>query len=233
MTQPFLRTPEPEIPRPFKRRFQPNGMQLAVRDTWNLVRRHGAEAWRNGKRHGSELWWSSKRHGAELWRQGKRHPRIIGMIGGAAALTLVGGYTLSATGSGRSLCATALETGSPGSKKAKTPRFLVLMEPVGAAAAGSDLEVRYDVCGLPSGTAYRGRLEITQQQAAKKNKKSSAKPKKLIVNFKDEVDGVATRREREVELRNLKPGTYTIQLSIVDDRDRERTTQRKMQLKAR
>lgn len=218
MSQPFLRIPEPEIPRPFKRRFQPNGMQLALRDTWNRTRRQGAEVWRSGKR-----------HGAELWRRGKRHPRVLGMIGGAAALTLVGGYTLSATGSGRSLCATALETGS-GSKKAKTPRFLVLMEPVGAAAAGSDLELRYDVCGLPSGSAYRARLQITQQRVAKKG---SAKPKTLIVNFKDEVDGVATRREREVELRNLKPGAYNIELSVVDARGRERKTQRRMQLKAR
>jgi hypothetical protein len=219
MTQPFLRIPDPEIPRPFKRRFQPNGTQLAVRDTWNRVRRQSAEAWRSGRR-----------HGAELWRMGKRHPRTIGMISGAAALTLLGGYTLSATGSGRSLCATALETGSSGSKKAKAPRFLVLMEPVGTAAAGSDLEVRYDVCGLPSGSAYRGRLQITQQRVAKKG---SAKPKTLIVNFKDEVDGVATRREREVELRNLKPGAYNIELSVVDGRGRERKTQRRMQLKAR
>jgi hypothetical protein len=222
MTQPLSRLPEPEIPRPFKRRFQPNGMQLALRDGWNRARRKGGELWRNGKR-----------QGAEIWRQGKRRPRVLGMIGGAAALTLVGGYTLSATGSGRSLCATALETGSPRSKKTKTPGFLVLMEPIGAAAAGSELEVRYDVCGLPSGTAYRGRLEITQQQVARKSKKSSAKPKTLIVNFKDEVDGVATRREREVELRNLKPGAYTIQLSVVDSRGRERKAQQRMQLKAR
>src|SRR3954453_20723574 len=219
MSQPFLRIPEPEIPRPFKRRFQPNGMQLALRDTWNRTRRQGAEVWRSGKR-----------HGAELWRMGKRHPRTLGMISGAAALTLLGGYTLSATGSGRSLCATALETGSSGSKKGKAPPFLVLIEPVGTAAAGSDLEVRYDVCGLPSGSAYRGRLQITQQRVAKK---SSAKPKTLIVNFKDEVDGVATRREREVELRNLKPGAYNVELSVVDARGRERKTQRKMQLKAR
>jgi hypothetical protein len=230
MTQPFLRTSEPEIPRPFKRRFQPNGMQFSMRDTWNRVRRHGADVWRSGKRHGAELWRSGKRHGVELWRQGKRHPRIIGMIGGAAALTLVGGYTLSATGSGRSLCATALETGSSGSKKAKTPRFLVLMEPVGAAAAGSDLEVRYDVCGLPSGSAYRGRLQITQQRVAKKG---SAKPKTLMVNFKDEVDGVATRREREVELRNLKPGAYTLEITVTDARGRERKSLQKIRVTSR
>jgi len=87
MTQPFLKIPEPEISRPFKRRFQPNGMQLAMRDTWNRVRRQGADVWRSGRRYGTELWSSGKRNGAELWRQGKRHPRVIGMIGGAAALT--------------------------------------------------------------------------------------------------------------------------------------------------
>ena len=90
--------------------------------------------------------------------------------------------------------------------------------------------MRYDVCGLPSGSAYRGRLQITQQRVAKKG---SAKPKTLIVNFKDEVDGVATRREREVELRNLKPGAYNIELSVVDGRGRERKIQRRMQIKAR
>ena len=65
MTQPFLRIPEPEIPRPFKRRFQPNATQLAVRDTWNRVRRQSAEAL--AERQASR---------SRALAQGKRHPRI-------------------------------------------------------------------------------------------------------------------------------------------------------------
>jgi hypothetical protein len=216
MTQPFSRIPEPEIPRPFKRRLQPTGIPQAVLDAWGRVKRQSGELWRQGKRQGEEL-----------WRKGKRHPRMLGMIGGAAALTVVGAYTLSATGSGHSLCASAL-----GAKNAKTPKFVVLMEPIGSAAVGSDLEIRYDVCGLPSGSDYRGRVEITQRVVTKK-KKGSPKPKSLAVNFKDESDGLATSKEEEVELRNLKPGAYTLQLTVVDKQGRERKALQKIQLKPR
>lgn len=208
MSQPFSRIPEPETLRPFKRRLQPRVVQQAARDALRGLRRYSED----------------------LWRRGKRHPRALGLIGGAAALTLVGAYTLNASGIMRSACASAIQASSPKSKSGKAPSFLLLMDPVSGAVAGSALEIHYDLCGLPSGTAYRGRVEVTQRRAVKKG---SAKPKPVVVSFKDRVDGVETRRHRELELRNLKPGAYTLQLSVIDNRGRERKAVQKIQVQPR
>jgi hypothetical protein len=64
-------------------------------------------------------------------------------------------------------------------------------------------------------------------------KKGSAKPKPLVVKFQDKVDGVATRRAREMELGKLKPGAYTLELSVTDNKGRERTRMQKIQVRAR
>jgi hypothetical protein len=140
-------------------------------------------------------------------------------MGGAVALTLVGAFALNASGAGRSLC--------PPTSDRKTPQFLLLIDPVAPVAAGSEVEIQYDVCGLPSGTPYRGRVRLTQV------KKGSAKPKPLVVSFKDQVDGVATRRQQELDLASTKPGTYTLELSIADSKGRERTKVQKVLVKAR
>jgi hypothetical protein len=163
----------------------------------------------------------SQRQGEDLWRRGKRSPRTAGVIGGAVALTLVGAYALSASGAGRSLC--------PATSDGKTPKFLILMDSMPQVAAGSTVEIHYDVCGLPSGTAYRGRVRLAQQGA---RKKKSAKPKPLVISFKDQADGVATRRQQPLNLASTKPGTYTLELVVADSKGRERKRVQKVLIKA-
>jgi hypothetical protein len=157
---------------------------------------------------------------------------MLALIGGAVAVTLVGAYALSASGAGRSLCPPAGETSSSdkAQKGRKTSRFLLLMDPVPHPAARSGLEIHYDVCGLPSGTPYRGRVRLTQQGPAKKKK--STKPKPLVVTFQDKVDGPATRRSQEVNLGATKPGAYTLELSVIDNQGRERKRIQKVLVKA-
>jgi hypothetical protein len=143
----------------------------------------------------------------------------VGVIGGAVGLTLIGAFALSASGAGRSLC--------PPASDGKPSQFLLLIDPVPPVAAGSEMEIHYDVCGLASGTPYRGRVRLTPV------KKGSAKPKPLVVSFKDQVDGVATRRQQELDLASMRPGTYTLELSLADDRGRERKRVQKVLVKAR
>ena len=159
----------------------------------------------------------AQRYGEDLWRGAKRHPRTAGVMAGAVALTLVGAFALSASGAGRSLC--------PPTSDRKAASFLLLMDPVSPVPAGSAVEIHYDVCGLASGSPYRGRVRLTQV------KKGSAKPKPVVVSFKGQVDGVATRRQQELDLGSTRPGTYTLELSVADSRGRERTRMQRVLVK--
>jgi hypothetical protein len=84
---------------------------------------------------------------------------------------------------------------------------------------------------LSSGSAYRGRVQLTQQQPT--GKKKSAKPKPLVISFRDQVDGVATRRHRELNLASARPGAYTLELTVADKQGRERKRVQKVVIKAR
>jgi hypothetical protein len=105
------------------------------------------------------------------------------------------------------------------------------MDRVPQVAAGSAVEIHYDVCGLSSGTPYRGRVQLTRQKPT--GKKKSAKPKPLVVSFRDQVDGVATRRHQQVNLASARPGAYTLELTIADNQGRERRRVQKVLIRAK
>jgi hypothetical protein len=234
MSNPFSGMPDPGMPRPpIRRRIQPRvvqeglrALQQALRATRQALRPALPVAqralWR-ARWGAKEAFGRAQRYGEDLWLRGKRKPRTLGLIGGAVALTLVGAFALSASGAGRSLC--------PPTSDRKTPQFRLLMDPVTHVAAGSKVEIHYDVCGLASGTPYRGRVRLVQQRAT--GKKKSAKPKALVVSFKDQADGVATRRQQELNLGSTKPGAYTLELVVADSRGRERKRVQKVLVKAR
>jgi len=215
MTQPLSRIPEPEASRPFKRRIQPGGVQQMIEQGWKETRRQGENLWR---------------HGQELWRKGTRRPRTLGLVAGGVALTLIGAYTVNASGVGRSACASARQVSSA-SKAAKGGSFFLLVDPIAKPVPAGELEIHYDVCGLPSGAMYKGRVQITQQQRVAK--KGAAKPKPSVITFQDRVDGPATRRHREVELGKLKPGSYSLELSVTDANGRQRKSLQKIRLTSR
>jgi hypothetical protein len=205
MSTPFFELPDPAPGRPFKRRYQPGTLHGALKGTLRMMGPYSEEGYR-----------AAKQYGQDLWRKGTRHPRTIGLAAGAVALTLVGAYALSATGSSHSLCPAA-----------KRPQFLLMMEPPSSAAAGSELKIHYDVCGLPSGTPFKGRIQLAQQKAGAKK---SAQPKPLVIKFQDKVDGLSSRLDRRVALGSSKPGSYTLELTVVDDQGRVRKKAQKVQI---
>ena len=235
MSDPFSEMPG--MPRPTRRRFEPGLVQealRALRDTLGpagskaqaalrRAARSAMEGFRRTQRLAMKGFRRAEQHGQDLWRRGQRQPRVVGSIAAAVALTLVGAYALNA--SGRSLC--------PPVSKGKSPKFHVLMDPVPQAAAGSEVEINYDVCGLASGSAYSGRVRLFQQEqrTAGKKKKKSAKPTPLVLSFQDRVDGPATRREQELKLGSTKPGTYTLELTVTDSKGRERKKVQKVVVK--
>lgn len=220
MSQPFSGIPDPGFPRR-RRRFEPGIVQEALQ----AARRQLGTVARHARRHAQNLWQQSQ----NLWQRGKRRPRVVALVGGAVTLTLVGAYTLSASGAGRSHCPPA--PSSSAMKGQKQSRFLLLMDQVPHPAAGSELAIYYDVCGLRSGTPFSGRVRLVPAQTP--TKKKSPKPKPLTVAFKDEVDGPATRRHQELKLGPTKPGTYTLELLVVDNQGRKRERFQKVRVTAR
>jgi hypothetical protein len=107
------------------------------------------------------------------------------------------------------------------------------MDPVPHPAAGSEVTIDYDVCGLRSGTPFSGRVRLIQNlpPTKKSKKKSAAKPKVVVVNFKDKADGPADRRQQELNLGSTKPGSYTLELSVTDVAGRERKRVQKLVIK--
>lgn len=223
MTTPFSGLPDPGFPRWSRRSLQPGAAREALQRAGRVVRRYSQDLGRYSKDVG--------RYSRDLWQRGKRNPRILALIGGAVTLTLVGAYTLSASGAGPSLCPVPPQTSSPNAKPQKPMRFSVLMDPIAHPVAGSELEIYYDVCGLPSGTPYRGRVLLIQQPSGRK--KGSAKPKPVVFTFQGKADGLGTRRREEFELDSAAAGAYTLQLSVVDNKGRERNRLQKIRLKPR
>jgi hypothetical protein len=215
MTQSLSNEPDSGIFRGARRRFQPDEVQIALQRMRRAAQRQGRNLWQQG---------------GNLWRRGTRNPRALALAGAGIVVTLIGAYTVSASGVGPSLCPAA-QRSAPVSKSQKKPDFQLLMDRVPqAAASGSELEIYYDVCGLPKGTRYSGRV-VVQQAAPARTKKAAARPKPIALAFKDEVDGPATRRRQEIGLQAARPGSYTVELTVADNQGHERKRVQKISVK--
>jgi hypothetical protein len=216
MSNPLSGVPDPENSRPVRRRFQPSPVREALGEMKEALQTRLSRIQPTLQRMQHRVKDASRRaqrYSQDLWFRGKRNPRRFGLAGGAAALTLAGAYAVSASIATKSLC--------PAAADGKAPKFLVVMDSVAQAAAGSKLEIQYEVCGLASGTPYRGKIRLVQQQKTIAKKKSAA-AKPLVVSFKNRSQGLATRGEQQVSLGSTKPGKYTLELVVADAKGRER-----------
>src|SRR5918997_1799967 len=222
MSDPLSGIPDPETRRPVSRRFQPSPVREAlgeIKDALQTRMRRMQPALQRLQYRAKDAGRRAQRYAQDLWFRGKRNPRRFGLAAGAVALTVVGAYAVSASMAGNSLC--------PPVARGKAAKFVVLMDSIPQASAGSKLEIQYEVCGLASGTPYRGKVRLVQQQRLAGKKKSS-KPKPTVVSFKDRADGLATRRQQPVSLASTKPGNYTLELVIADGKGRERKRAQKI-----
>ena len=225
MNNPLSGIPEPETRRPVSRRFQPSPVREALgemKDALKTRLRRMQPAFQRMQYRAKDASRRARRYAQDLWFRGRRNPRRFGLAGGAVALTLVGAYAVSASVANGSRC--------PAAADGKAPKFLVLMDSVPQAAAGSKMEIQYEVCGLASGTPYRGKIRLVQQQKTIAKKKSAA-AKPLVVSFKDRSEGLATRGEQQVSLGSTKPGKYTLELVVADNKGRERKRVQKIAVK--
>ncbi len=222
MSNPLTGIPDPEQSRPVRSRFRPSPVQEALGEMKDAVRtrlRRIHPTLQRMQRGAKDASRRAQRYGQDLWYRGKRNPKQFGLVAGAVTLTLAGAYAVSASMASKSLC--------PSSTTGKAPSFVVLMDSIPWAGAGSKLAVQYEVCGLASGTPFRGKVRLVQPQKTIGKKKSAA-VKPLVVSFKDRSKGLATRGEQQVSLASTKPGKYTLELIVADNKGRERKSVQKI-----
>jgi hypothetical protein len=107
--------------------------------------------------------------------------------------------------------------------------FSVMLDEVGTARAGRDLDVYYDVCGLEQGTPYTVRLQVSRGAGGIRGL-FGGRTSPVTVSFDEEARGPATRRHRTIELRDLEPGSYALQVSVSTDDGRDGTRNHDFQM---
>lgn len=222
MSNPLSGIPDPETRRPVSRRFQPSPVREALgemKDALHTRLRRLQPMFQRLKYRAKDAGRRTQRYVQDLWFRGKRNPRKFALPAGAAALALISAYAVSASMTSDSLC--------PSATQGKAPKFMLVMDSIPSASAGSRLDIQYEVCGLPSGTPYRGKIRLVQQQKTIAKKKSAA-AKPLVMTFKDRSKGLASRGEQPVSLASTRPGAYTLQLIVADDKGRERKRSQKI-----
>lgn len=138
--------------------------------------------------------------------------RRIGLLASSFLLVMLAAWSFRGSPHGRvSLCPAVTDSSG----------FLVLLDPVPAHAAGSELAVFFDVCGLAAGTPYSGKLRLARQEEGLK-KLLGGGPKPLVSSFQERAEGPAIRRRRSVETGSVRPGRYTLELMVTDNRGRTR-----------
>ena len=152
----------------------------------------------------------------------------MAMAGAVGALVLAywAGHFLTAH---RSRCpssneSTAAEsTSSGGSRNAPsaTKPLTLLVDAFSPASPGDEIDVYYDVCGLPEDTRFTTNVEVVRSQSGFRRLLGGGTAP-VIRSFDEEASSEATRRHRDIDLGALPPGNYSVKVSVTDEKGRRR-----------
>jgi len=142
-------------------------------------------------------------------RRAWRRAAVVGAT--AVSLALLAAFGAREIRERRSVCPSA------------TPveEFLVLLDPPGQVSGGERLSLQYDVCGLNRGTPYIVQVRVARREGLVGRVLRNNRP--LGVTFRERADGPATRRRRSIGLDAARPGQYTLEMTVTDNRGRRRT----------
>jgi hypothetical protein len=99
----------------------------------------------------------------------------------------------------------------------KQPFAVLLADSIGSTPQGSDVTVRYDVCGLNEGTPIKSRLTVARTDGGRK-----AAADRMQATFDDSAIGIGTRLHHVVPVSGLPAGSYRLTVVVIDDRGRRR-----------
>jgi hypothetical protein len=93
--------------------------------------------------------------------------------------------------------------------------FGVLVDSIGTTAQGSDVSVRYDVCGLSEGTPFKVKMSLVRDG-------SRHAADRMTANFDDSSLGIGMRRQHSLAVATLPAGSYHLTVIVSDDKGRRR-----------
>jgi len=95
--------------------------------------------------------------------------------------------------------------------------FGVLLDSIGATPQGSEVEVKYDVCGLSEGTPFKVKMSMVRDG-------TRHNADRMTATFDDSSIGIGTRRQHALATSTLPAGSYHLTVIVTDDKGRRRDT---------
>ena len=96
-----------------------------------------------------------------------------------------------------------------------TRPFGVLVDSIGSTPQGKNVNVRYDVCGLDDGTAFKVKMTLVRDG-------SHHAADRMTASFDDLAVGKGTRRQHSLAVAPLPAGSYRLTVVVTDDKGRKR-----------
>ena len=93
--------------------------------------------------------------------------------------------------------------------------FGVLLDSIGATPQGSEVEVKYDVCGLSEGTPFKVKMSMVRDG-------TRHNADRMTATFDDSSIGIGTRRQHALATSTLPAGSYHLTVIVTDDKGRRR-----------
>jgi serine/threonine protein kinase len=93
--------------------------------------------------------------------------------------------------------------------------FGVLLDSIGTAPQGTDVTVRYDVCGLGDGTPFKVKMSVVRDG-------TRHAADRMTATFDDSSLGIGTHRQHSLAVATLPAGNYHLTVIVTDDKGRRR-----------
>src|SRR6185437_15126216 len=89
------------------------------------------------------------------------------------------------------------------------PFGVLPVDSIPAAPQGSDVSVRYDVCGLTKGTAIKSRVTVARTNGGRRGAAD-----RMQATFDDSAAGIGTRLKHSVPVSALPAGAYRVTVVV-------------------
>jgi hypothetical protein len=148
--------------------------------------------------------------------------RVAALALAAAALSVGTYYALHFAIMHHSRCPAGVMTSGPDGDSAQSTSasFSVLVDRVKPRWTGSDLDVYYDVCGMPRGD-FKTRVTAARE-ASGLQRLLGGTVQPVVAIWDETADKPAIRRHRTLEFSDMPAGTYRLQVVVTDARGRRR-----------